>query len=243
VLFRQSQQWDAMALIGISVRDAYFYTGAGGNAIRLHGAKIKNRAPFTPCGASLYFRVETMTSMDVGADVATPARIEDMVSVFFDADGLQRMLTFLCNARLPGSWDPVTSTVVDMLTGRLHFCLTSEGLSPFRGKADLVFPYHMMSQRQKNFLRDALSVRSGYCVCNDAVVFNPSPGAPDRLDHLRVLEGVCARILASKIHEEHRVRVGVCNIILQRVQSVVPISRGVQKRLNAVLFGVESERD
>ena len=166
-----------------------------------------------------------------------PPPRDSMVSVFFDADGMQRMLTFLCNARLPGHWDPVTSTVVDMLTGRLQFCLTSEGLAPFRGKADMVFPYHMMSARQKGFLRDELSARSAYCVCNDALVFHPVPGSEERLDHVKVLEGVCSRILASGIHSEHRVRVGVCNIILQRVQSVVPLSRGVQQKLNAVLFG------
>lgn len=169
-------------------------------------------------------------------------REDTMIDVFFDSDGLQRMLTFMCNARLPGSWDPVTSTVVDMLTGKLQFCLTSEGLLPFRGKADLVFPFHMMSQKQKNFLRDALSVRSSYCVCNGAVVFHATPGVPERLDHLKVLDGVCSRILASRVHEEHRVRVGVCNIILQRVQSIVPISRGVQQRLNSVLFGPLPEK-
>ena len=168
---------------------------------------------------------------------------DSMLSVFFDPDGIQRMLTFLCNARLPSNWDPVTSTVVDMLSGRLQFCLTSEGLCPFRGKADMVFPYHMMNQRQKNFLRDALSVRSSFFVCNDAVVFHPTPGATERLEHLCVLEGVCSRILASNIHEEHRVRVGVCNIILQRVQSVLPISRHIQQKLNAVLFGLSPLKD
>lgn len=168
---------------------------------------------------------------------------ETMVSVFFCADGLQRILTFLCNARLPGNCDPVTSTVVDMLTSRLQFCLTSEGLVPFRGKADMVYPYHMMSPKQKNFLRDELAVRSSYCICNDAVMFHPLPGAAERLDQVKVLEGVCSRILASKIHAEQRVRVGVCNIILQRVQSVVPISRGVQQKLNAVLFGATAQGD
>lgn len=173
--------------------------------------------------------------------LSPPADTKSMVSVFFGTDTLQRMLTFLCNARLPGNWDPVTSTTVDMLTGRLQFCLTSEGLVPFRGKADMVYPYHMMSPEQKTFLRDELAVRSSYCICNDAVVFHPAPGAAERLDQVKVLEGVCNRILASNIHGEHRVRVGVCNIILQRVQSVVSISRGVQQRLNAVLFGAPAD--
>ena len=178
--------------------------------------------------------------MSTGASLDDNAHSDNMVSVFFEVEGLQRMLTFLCNARLPGSWDPVTSTVVDMLTGRLQFCLTAEGLAPFRGKADMVYPYHMMSQKQKNFLRDELSVRSAYCICNDAIVFHPLPGTAERLDQVKVLECVCSRILASNIHAEHRVRVGVCNIILQRVQSVVPITRGVQQKLNVLLFGSQS---
>jgi hypothetical protein len=160
-----------------------------------------------------------------------------MVSAFFDPEGLQRFITFLCNARLPGNWDPVTSTMLDLLTGRLQFCLTDNGLLPFKGKATLVYPYHMMTSAQKGFLRDALCQRASYCVCNDSVVFHPSQGDPERLGPVDVLGALCARILASKVHPEHRVRVGVCNIILQRVQGVVPLSRNVQQSLNAVLFG------
>ncbi len=52
-----------------------------------------------------------------------------------------------------------------------------------------------------------------------------------------ILEAMCCKVLQSRIHPKHSVRVGVCNILLQRVQSVVPISKGVQQRLNAVLFG------
>ena len=159
-----------------------------------------------------------------------------MASVFFDRVGLQRLVTFLCNARLPGTWDPVTSTVLDLLTGKLQFCLTEVGLLPFKGKAGLVYPYHMMTQTQKTFLRECLCHRTLYCVCNDSVVFYSSPGDPERLEAVEVLEAMCSRILASGIHSEHKVRVGVCNIILQRVQSVVPLSKNVQRQLNVALF-------
>jgi hypothetical protein len=169
--------------------------------------------------------------------------IEKMVDFFFTGDGLQRMLTFLCNARLPGTWDPVTSTVVDMLTGRLQFCLTAVGLVPFRGKADIVYPYHMMSLDQKSFLGKSLSFRSAYCVCNDAVVFSSGAGGMEKLDQVKVLAGVCTKILDSDIHPEHRVRVGVCNIILQRVQSVVSVSRCVQQELNDMLFSPSCQCD
>ena len=94
-----------------------------------------------------------------------------------------------------------------------------------------------MSSEQKDFIRASLQERVKFTVCNDSVVFHTINGDPERLDTVSVLEAMCAKILESRVHEEHSVRVGVCNIILQRVQSVVPISRGVQQRLNSVLFG------
>jgi hypothetical protein len=178
-------------------------------------------------------------------------RGEEFISTFFTNDSLKHMLTYLCNTRQPGSWDPVTATVLDLLTSRLQLCLTATGLLPFKGHAELVYPYHMMSTEQKDFIRQALQDRASYTICNDAVVFKnvdpckarkeTSKNCKDtsdlKLDAVQVLEAMCCKVLESKIHAEHSVRVGVCNILLQRVQSVVPISKGVQQRLNAVLFG------
>ena len=163
---------------------------------------------------------------------------QTLTVVFFSESSLKRILTYLCNTRPPGRWDPVTATTLDFLTSRLQFCLSATGLIPFKGHADLVFPFHMMTPEQKEFIRTALQERSDYTVCNESVVFHPRVyKGEERLDPVAVLEAVCAKILESRVHEEHAVRVGVCNIILQRVQSVVPISRGAQQRLNALLFG------
>ena len=156
--------------------------------------------------------------------------------IFFTQESLQRIIPFLCNARPPGAWDPVTSTVQELLTGKLHFCLTSAGIAPFKGRPSFVFPYHMMTSEQKDFLRAKLEDRKSYCVCNDCVLFHRTLREDERLDPLSVLSALCSRILDSKVHSEQSVRVGVCNIILQRVQSVVPISRQVQQQLNAILF-------
>jgi hypothetical protein len=166
-------------------------------------------------------------------DSVTPKTLS---TVFFSEPSLKRILTYLCNARAPGSWDPVTATVLDLLTGKLQFCLSATGLIPFKGHANLVYPYHMMSPEQKDFIRTSLQERGGYTVCNESVVFQFTDKA-DKLDPVSVLEAMCSKVLESKVHEEQSVRVGVCNILLQRVQSVVPISRCVQQRLNRVLFG------
>lgn len=162
---------------------------------------------------------------------------QSLSTVFFSEPSLKRILTYLCNARAPGSWDPVTATVLDLLTGKLQFCLSATGLIPFKGNANLVYPYHMMNPEQKDFIRTSLQTRGSYTVCNESVVFHATPGDVERLDTVLVLEAMCSKVLESKVHEEHSVKIGVCNILLQRVQSVVPISRGVQQQLNGVLFG------
>ena len=159
-----------------------------------------------------------------------------MSKVFFTPESLQRIIPFFCNARQPGAWDPVTSTVLELLTGKLHFCLTSVGLAPFKGKPSLVFPYHMMTPEQKEYLREKLEDRGSYCVCNDSVLFSRTSLDEERMDQLGVLEALCSRILASTVHAEAGVKIGVCNIILQRIQSAVPISRHVQQQLNVILF-------
>ena len=129
------------------------------------------------------------------------------------------------------------STVLDLLTGRLQLTLTPAGVLPFKGKTALVYPYHMMSPAQKELLRGLLEDRSAFVVCSDSVVFHRREGDPERLDPVPVLLAMCQGVLATRIHEDHKVRVGICNILLQRVQSAVPISRGAQQELNSLLFG------
>jgi len=160
-----------------------------------------------------------------------------LISTFFTGDSLARLLVYLCNTRAPGAWDPITATVLEMLSGRLQLCLSASGLVPFRARASMVYPFHMMSQEQKEFLREALERREAYCVCNDAILFYHRQGEPERLETVSVLGSMCKSVLASKVHEDHQVRVGVCNILLQRVQSSIVISKAAQQELNALLFG------
>ena len=74
-------------------------------------------------------------------------------------------------------------------------------------------------------------------MCNESIVFHRKQGNQERLDPVAVLSCMCQGVLSSEVHEDRHVRVGMCNILLQRVQSGVPMSRSVQQELNARLFG------
>ena len=56
------------------------------------------------------------------------------------------------------------------------------------------------------------------------------------LKALDVLEALCTSVLTSTAYADKRLRVAVCNILLQRVQASIPIDRSVQAALNAKLF-------
>ena len=113
----------------------------------------------------------------------------------------------------PGAWDPIMATVLDLLTWRLQLTLTPAGLLPFKGKTALLYPYHIMSPAQKELLRWLLEDRYTFVVYSDSVVFHRSEGNPERLGPVPVLVAMCQGVLATHIHEDHKVSVGICNIL------------------------------
>lgn len=159
-----------------------------------------------------------------------------LIPIFFTGINLQRMITYLSNRRPPDVCDPITATVLDMLTCKLQLCLSATGLIPFKGKPHMVYPYHMMTEEQKQFLRECLKDTETYIACNESIMFNIEQ---DKIDHVAVLEAMCIKILDSNVHKDRNIKLGICNILLQRVQSMTPISRGAQQRLNATLFPKE----
>ena len=93
-----------------------------------------------------------------------------------------------------------------------------------------------MTEEQKQFLRECLKDTETYIACNESIMFNIEQ---DKIDHVAVLEAMCIKILDSNVHKDRNIKLGICNILLQRVQSMTPISRGAQQRLNATLFPKE----
>ena len=166
----------------------------------------------------------------------TPAWETTVLDTFMDAEGLARMLPYFCKIeadtpRYP-QYDPITSTVIACLTAPLHLCLTEVGAAPFHGHTTLVYPYSLMTSQQQDFLRSALDHASDWGIVNGAIVFHRSVKTPVMLPPQRVLTALCAKVFDSSIHTNDRVRVAVCNIILQRVQGFLPISKPVQRELN-----------
>lgn len=159
-----------------------------------------------------------------------------VISVFFQGlPTMQRTLAVLCesNQKQPGT-DTVTQTVLQLLTSPIQIQLTAVGWQPLKGR-DLTFPYAHMTLEQRQALKDLMEDGPRWHAYEHALMHRGMAPAVT-LKALDVLEALCTSVLASTAYTDKRMRVAVCNILLQRVQASIPIERSVQATLNAKLF-------
>jgi hypothetical protein len=165
--------------------------------------------------------------------------MEPVLDAFFrPTRTLQATLAVLCDCQpqqgnKPGAVDPVTQTVLTMIACPVHVQLTAVGWQPFKGK-DLTFPYQRMTVAQRETLRRTLEDAEGWGAYEHALVLR-HPVSP-RLPTLDVLDALCTTILHSAAYPDRRLRVAVCNIVLQRVQASLPVEKGTLRALNDRLF-------
>jgi hypothetical protein len=169
------------------------------------------------------------------------AAYAEILQLFFGSLGeMQRSLTILCESNQkstpPTGTDTVTQTVLMLLSSPLHIQLTVVGWQPLKGR-DLTFPYALMSLEQRQGLRRLVDEGGDrWSVYEHAMMFRRG-ASPMLLKSLDVLEALCSLVLSSATaYPDKRLRVAICNILLQRVQANIPIERNVQAALNAKLF-------
>lgn len=158
----------------------------------------------------------------------------DVHQAFFSKDVLASTLCVLChNTKHPT--DPITHTLLTMLMCNMNIQLTAVGMQPFRSK-DLTFPYHSMTTHQRESLLALVQDKTKWNVYEDTMTYRCHTSV-FRMDSLDVLEALCTTVLSSPTYADQRMRVVICNILLQRVQASVPLEKSVQLQLNARLFG------
>jgi hypothetical protein len=159
-----------------------------------------------------------------------------VVALFFgDSEAMQRTLAVLCESNHKQQADTVTQTALMLLSSPVHVQLTAVGWQPLKGR-ELTFPYMQMTLGQRMALKALLDEGAGMWHVYERAMMYRRSGPPITLKPLPVLEALCTSVLASTAYPDKRVRVAICNILLQRVQASIPIERSVQASLNARLF-------
>lgn len=176
---------------------------------------------------------------------------QNITTELLGEDSLLHMFPYMCKIEAEDDGpaaacrhDPITNTVITFLTCPLHLGLTEVGAMVFQGRSSLVYPYNLMSERQKGFVRDCLSRREEWNIFNEAVVFRRSKAAqPIMIEPQAVLVALCRKVLLPSEASEADAarRVALCNIILQRVQGYIPIDKPVQRYLNEWMAARKSE--
>lgn len=166
-----------------------------------------------------------------------------LVQAFFQPiETMRATVAILCDCHAVPPPDPVSHTVLSMLSHPLQLQLTAIGWQPFKGK-DITIPFQRMTSTQKDVIKGILTDekrRAQWGVFEHALVLHErgrdTAGGSAKLSALDVLEAVCTTILQSKAYPDKRSRVAICNIVLQRVQSNIVVDKGVLRELNQRLF-------
>lgn len=185
-----------------------------------------------------------METQDPAPPAEAPAVMTDLVSVFFgELPRMQKSINVLCENNLKQNTDTVTPTILTMLTCPLQIQLTAVGWQPFKSK-DLTYPYNQMTQEQRQVFRDSIASMTDQAqfhkrwgIFEHAMIYRRPGGAkPILLKPLDVLGALCSSVLNSSAYQDKRLRVAICNILLQRVQASVPLDKHTQSSLNERLF-------
>lgn len=183
---------------------------------------------------------------------------DNICTMFLDGEGIARMLPYMTRIETqaiqriltgrdpsymqksthqsPQMMDPISNTIVAFITRPLSLILNEVGAMPFRDRPGLLFPYHLMNEGQKSYLRNCIQHTGEWTICNAAMVFQPSK-FPQHVCPVTVLTTACQAIVHAKSKHDPKTHVGLCNIVLQRVQSHYPIDAPTQRAINQCVQG------
>jgi hypothetical protein len=173
---------------------------------------------------------------------------EHILTELLDEETMYTLIPFLCNTNTleysnmtlarTQRVDVITHTITLLLTCPLQLVIMPLGVAFLYGHSSYIFPFHMMSVRHREFVRAVITQHSDeWNIIDEHIVCHRTPGKHDLfIPPLLILTALCKSVFSSQIHRDTRIRVGICNVILQRVQGFIPINKPVQKQLNAWLI-------
>jgi len=153
---------------------------------------------------------------------------------FFSKENIRNTLIVLCQNN-PHEADPISNTIIIILTTPLEIQLIANGIQLFKDKG-LIYPYQYMNSNQREFLLEIINMDSKNWLSYEFCLQWKCKGAPMYVDHLEILKTLCELIQGSKKYTDARSKLAITNIILQRVHANVTISKTIQLSLNKFLF-------
>jgi hypothetical protein len=168
--------------------------------------------------------------------------------LFLDPDSLRNVFVYLCNKSFHCVGDPITATILTMICTDLQVNITETGIALFKNHHTCVYPFSVMNDRQREWVRQTVSecaeccrhltytrsITGGSINCIFRPPLGPAPVAPDRVRKINptsVLTAFCDAVMRST-GITNLMKTTICNIVLQRVSTAVHIDRRTVQKLN-----------
>lgn len=81
---------------------------------------------------------------------------ETIIETFFMGDDLKRMFHYFCETSIGHVLDPISETICLMSTSPLQLTITEIGVTFFKDKHTHVYPFSMMNDRQKEYIKNII---------------------------------------------------------------------------------------
>lgn len=122
--------------------------------------------------------------------------------------------------------DPVSAMTMLMISDPVQFILGETGMSLFKNHTRYVFPYRLMNAEQRESICRCISHREEWSILNAHMVFkepaHSTKSHPYRLPTLLCLKAMCTAVTAATPRDKEEDGLTTCNIVLQRVQTIIP---------------------
>lgn len=164
----------------------------------------------------------------------TPSTIPDVseiytefVRIFFTGTNLQRFLIYTCNACPNESNDPITNTIVSILSSPIHISFSEIGVRAFKQTTIATLPYYLLDEEQCNFIRYVVqhiidgmpcSVMSG-SVGGFMLKLNP-PHQQIMVDKKKISEALVQAIKGVSGYGDMEMKERVISILFQRITAL-----------------------
>ena len=168
--------------------------------------------------------------------------MDDFIDMFLSGDSLSQIFTHACNSTIGFVTDPITDTLCTMIKTPVNITLTTKGLMMFRESPGIILPYLQMNKQQKNMITEFLSDQNPHNVNISRfqnsvhVTFKCEKHKDVHVDVSEVLLCACTKLMEEtqketktpeELYLKRRKGLRICNIILQRIKSVVHIKHAV----------------
>ena len=158
---------------------------------------------------------------------------QNFVQVFLTARNLQRFIIYACNASTADNSDPITFTVVAMLSSPVNISLSNVGVRAFKNPSIPPLPYYLLDVSQCAFVRDLMALvqqnESMATVSSDTnssfVLRLQQPSQNMMIDKEAVMHALSETVMHAKPYGTAATKKRVLAVLTQRIGSMVMLQK------------------